>query len=257
MTALHLIRMPLSLPDLNRWAGERGIGWTARRNREGAERSAGFDEGRALHHLLSESFGKGVLQPFRLFAAPGAKRASLYAYTTREKAELEDIYAACALPETRSLIDLSRMETKSMPEVWRAGRRLGFETRVRPVRRLLRPCGPFPKGAEIDAFLVHAMRQFPDGPASDPASRLKREDAYRLWLAERLAGVAELVGARLTRFLRHRASRHGAVEGPDATLQGDLVIRDPVLFADRLARGLGRHSAYGFGMLLLRPPGRS
>jgi len=31
-------------------------------------------------------------------------------------------------------------------------------------------------------------------------------------------------------------------------------VRDPTGFAALLARGVGRHRAFGFGMLLLRPP---
>jgi CRISPR system Cascade subunit CasE len=44
-------------------------------------------------------------------------------------------------------------------------------------------------------------------------------------------------------------------EGPDAVMRGNLIVSDPAAFAQLLARGIGRHRAYGFGMLLLRPPG--
>jgi CRISPR system Cascade subunit CasE len=135
---------------------------------------------------------------------------------------------------------------------------LGFETRIRPVRRLIKPCGKFPKGAEIDAFLVEGLRRFPDGPPDEETERLRREKVYEQWLSERLGGAADLEAARLSSFVRHRAARNGrAIEGPDAVVQGDLVIRDPALFAQRLAKGVGRHTAYGFGMLLIRPPGRA
>lgn len=257
MTTLHLVRLPIMLPALHRWAGERGIGWTARRHAAGRETNASFDEGHALHHLLSESFGKGALQPFRLFAAPGQDRAHLYAYSSIGKSELVETLRACALPEALSICDPDTLEVKEMPEDWREGRRLGFETRIRPVRRLFKPCGKFPKGAEIDVFLVEGLRRFPDKPSEDDADRPKREDVYGQWLAERLDGAAELERARMTRFSRHRAARKGrANQGPDATMQGDLIVRDPALFAERLAKGVGRHTAYGFGMLLIRPPGR-
>jgi CRISPR system Cascade subunit CasE len=250
MTMLYLIRLPILLPALHRWAGERGIGWTA----EGCEINTSFDEGRALHHLLSESFGKGVLQPFRLFAAPGKNQANLYAYSSLDKSELAETLRACALPEVLSICNPAALEVKEMPEDWREGRRLGFETRLRPVRRLLKPCGKFPKGAEVDVFLVEALRRFPEKPPE--ADELKREDVYRQWLAERLGGAVELESVRLERFSRHRAARTGrANQGPDALMRGDLIVRDPTLFAERLAKGVGRHTAYGFGMLLIRPPG--
>ena len=37
-------------------------------------------------------------------------------------------------------------------------------------------------------------------------------------------------------------------------MRGTLTITDPVEFGSLLANGIGRHKAYGYGMLLLRPP---
>ena len=42
-------------------------------------------------------------------------------------------------------------------------------------------------------------------------------------------------------------------EGPDAVLAGVLEVTDGEAFAALLRRGVGRHRAFGFGMLLLRP----
>ena len=36
-------------------------------------------------------------------------------------------------------------------------------------------------------------------------------------------------------------------------MQGVLTITDGGAFASLLARGVGRHRAYGYGMMLLRP----
>jgi CRISPR system Cascade subunit CasE len=58
----------------------------------------------------------------------------------------------------------------------------------------------------------------------------------------------------MSSFSRSRVARTGnSPEGPDAILRGELVIRDPAEFAKVLAKGVGRHKAYGCGMLLLRP----
>ncbi len=43
------------------------------------------------------------------------------------------------------------------------------------------------------------------------------------------------------------------VQGPDAVFTGLLQVRDSAAFAALLARGIGRHRAFGFGMLLLKP----
>jgi CRISPR system Cascade subunit CasE len=255
MSVLYLVRIPIELKPLHRWAAERGIGWPAQRARD---RGVSFDEGQALHHLLSETFGKGVLQPFRLFPAPGQPKANLYAYSSVAKDGLLDTFHACAMPETLGLFDTARLEVKSMPENLREGRTIGFETRVRPMRRLHKPCGPFSKGAEIDAFLVEVLREFPDGPPKDHNEQPRREAVYREWLAGRLGQAASLDTSRLTRFALHRATRNGRVlEGPDATLAGDLTITNASAFMQKLGHGIGRHTAYGFGMLLIRPRGKS
>jgi CRISPR system Cascade subunit CasE len=263
MSALHLVRLPISLLQLGRWAAQRNYGFTLRRGPKGQERDAGFDEGRAIHHLLAETFGPGVLQPFRQFVAPGVKQSQVYAYSRLDAAALRDAANSYALPEASTICDLTQLAAKVMPEQWRSGRRLGFEIRVRPVSRLLKPLpavdGAFAKGAEVDAFLIEALRSFPAGETAEAdmlnAGR-SREAVYTDWLAQRLKGTATLqLGVRLTRFQRLRAARKScSPEGPDAILQGDLVVDDPAGFQGLLAQGVGRHKAYGYGMLLLRPP---
>jgi CRISPR system Cascade subunit CasE len=263
MSALHLIRLPVSIPELSRWAALRNYGFTLRRGLKGQQRDAGFDEGRAIHHLLAETFGPGVLQPFRQITAPGGRLSQVYAYSRLDAAALRDAANSYALPEAVALCDLTRLAAKVMPEQWRSGHRLGFEIRVRPVSRLLKPLpaagGAFVKGAEVDAFLLEALRSFPTAEAAEACmlqAGRTREAVYTDWLAQRLKGAATLhPGVRLTRFQRLRAAREGhSPEGPDAVLQGNLIVDDPAGFQGLLAQGVGRHKAYGYGMLLLRPP---
>ncbi len=262
MSALHLIRLPIDLPALSRWAAERQYGWIVQKGPDGRERTAGFDKGRALHHLLAETFGKAVLQPF-LLITPAEQSAQLYAYSRKDAVALRDIAGACALPEVLDVCVLDRLATKPMPGEWKAGRRLGFEVRVRPISRLKVPLPrpgetPFPKGAEVDVFVLEAGRRFPDGSKAEETMLTQgrnREAVYTDWLAERLAGAATLApDVTLSHFARNRVSRrNSASEGPDATLQGDMVIDDPALFLALLEKGVGRHRAYGYGMMLLRP----
>ena len=263
MSTLYLARIPVSIPALGRWAALRNSGWTVRRGTRGQERDAGFDEGRALHHLLTETFGPNAMQPFRLFIAPEGRLGQVYAYSRLDEAVLLETAESCAMPESGKILDLKDIATKSMPEIWRSGRRIGFEVRVRPVSRLLKPLPgsgvTFAKGAELDLFLVEALRRFPSDSNSEGSmvsAERPREAVYSDWLTKKLAGAATLApGVRMTRFIRHRASRKGqSIEGPDVTLQGDLTIDDPERFQAMLQGGIGRHKAYGFGMLLLRPP---
>ncbi len=265
MSTLHLVRMPVSLPALARWAAARNYGWTTRRDRTGRDQDADFDEGRALHHLLVESFGAGVLLPFRLLVAPRSTQGHLYAYSGSNQATLRDAAQTYALPEVASICDWTKLDAKPLPETWRAGRRIGFDVRIKPVSRIASPLSnstgtAFAKGAELDAFLIEALRRFPQTRGEREQQMYlvgrSRHAVYADWLAERLKDAATLEhGVRLAHFQRHRAARKDyAPEGPDATLQGNLVIVDPTRFQELLAKGVGRHKAYGFGMLLLRPP---
>jgi CRISPR system Cascade subunit CasE len=265
MSNLHLVRMIVSLPALARWAAARSYGWTARRDRRGREQDADFDEGRALHHLLVESFGGGVLTPFRLLVAPRSTHGHLYAYTRADQVTLRDAAQSYALPEVASVCNWTQLEAKALPESWRTGRRVGFDIRIKPTSRIASPLpssngSAFGKGAELDAFLIEALRKFPQSTDEHEQQMAQagrsREAVYVDWLTERLKGTATLEkGVRLAHFQRRRAAREGfAPEGPDATLQGTLVIVDPQAFEKLLAKGVGRHKAYGFGMLLLRPP---
>jgi CRISPR system Cascade subunit CasE len=245
---LHLIRLPIRLSALARWGADRG--WV--KGKTGA-----FDEGRALHHLLSETFGKGLAQPFRLLVPPRANAGNLYAYSAASADSLRATARAIALPEHLGAITLAALEGKPMPTTWTAGQRLGFDLLARPVRRLNAPLAGFAKGAEVDAFLAHVLHHH---PATAPDSHEhSREAIYLDWLAERLEGIATLdrAATALAGFRRRRVARGGAgSEGPEATIHGTFEIRDPAQFAVMLARGVGRHRAYGYGMLLLRAPNR-
>lgn len=237
MNQLHLISLPLDLKPFRMWMARRGFG---------------PDEGRALHHLLCESFGRRSLRPFRLMVAPGAASGTLYAYTSSDQASIRRTALESGLPDALAVCDPARLAAKTMPEMWSEGRRLAFDLRTRPVKRLFKPAGAFPKNAEVDAFLVEALRRFPGGPPAD--AKVEREALYIQWLAERLGAAARVTRARIVRLERRAAVRDGRrLQGPDVTFHGELVIADGALFAERLASGVGRHTAYGYGMLLVRP----
>lgn len=229
---IHLLHAPIDPRAFAQWNGMRAT-------------AAGEDDGLALHVLLSALFGKGVAQPFRLFA-PQRGSWSLYAYAAQERDTLVALAQAVAPPEMLAVLPLDQLRGKPMPSAWPAGRRLGFDLLVRPVRRGER---------ERDAFLDEAER-FPDRKSGMAKASRTREAVYAAWLSERVAGAARLETCRLVAFRRRVVWRGGVrIEGPDATLQGDLVVEDGAAFQRLLAEGVGRHRAYGYGMLLLRPPG--
>ena len=255
---MYLIQAPLDMRAFNRWAGQRGL------LRRGA-----FDPDFALHILLSAMFGKRALQPFRLFWSERRRAASLYAYADADHEALQEVAAVAAPPDCIAPLNPAALRSKPMPSTFAGGRRLGFDLRVRPVRRLRRDLhdtqarAVVAEGREVDAFRLALLQQFPDGwrESGAPARHngLSRESTYAAWLSERLAGAAKLDECRLSSFSRSRAVRGDGLgpEGPDATLQGTLCVQDPESFARRLRDGVGRHRAYGYGMMLLRPPNRT
>ena len=236
--SLHLIHLPVPPRAFAEWARGRGFG------PRGTQ-----DDGMVLHILLSALFGKGRLQPFRLFT-PDRGEGSLYAYADQATSELVETARMVGTPEMLAAVALDRMRAKPMPEP-HTGQRLGFDLRFRPVRRLTEGG----RVRERDAFVAEACRDHPQDPQGMTTAGRDREAVYRDWLAERLIG-AELETAKLVRFQRLRVLRNGrALEGPDATMHGTLTVTDPATFSTALASGIGRHRAYGFGMLLLRPVG--
>ena len=272
MTApLYMLHVPVRVPELARFAYDRS--WTTRRRTDGREMDAGFDEGRALHHLLDETFGQGILRPFRMLVAPGARGGSIYAYTRDSGDELLATARETGPPEASRILSLERLRTQPMPDTWTVGRRFGFDVRIRPIVRLKTPLGnprrpekPYRSGAELDAFFVEAQRDYADSPPrivdGEPiASGMltagrTREVVYRDWLAARMGKAVQLDGVKtvMRQFCRTRVARKVvAGEGPDAVFHGELTIADPAAFGALLAGGVGRHKAYGYGMLLLRP----
>lgn len=242
---LTLCRLPISLSGLARWAGDRG--WT---RRQGGD----FDEGRALHHLLAETFGKGALQPFRLMVPPRGGRGHVYAWTDQTPEALRDLAAAIALPEIAGIADPAALQARVLPP-FHHGQRLGMDVLARPVRRLRHPAGGFAAGAEMDVWLVERLRAHPEGAPDAPPH--DRAPAYLDWLAERLAGAATLdrAASRVAGMRRRRVARGGtAVEGPEVTFHATITVDDLDAFAALLRRGVGRHAAYGYGMALLRAP---
>jgi len=258
MTApLHLVRTQIDAVALAAYGGRLDV--------------LDDDLGYALHHALRRRFGAAAPQPFRLMAQDTRnRRALLLGYCTNPAA----LERPVALPDPdgdwtegdpsgAAAVFPDPFETRPMPTDWRAGLPLRFEVLVRPVRRhgpKLRAArlatGKTATGTEHDAFL--SAVELLDRGTHDRT----RESVYLEWLAERLGDAAALDGATLASFRRTRVVRGApgkggrtrrGIEGPEALIQGRMIVRDPGAFAPLLSRGLGRHGAFGYGMLLLRP----
>jgi CRISPR system Cascade subunit CasE len=171
-------------------------------------------------------------------------------------------HAGHATPEVAHALGLDTLAARTFPTRWRVEQRLAFEVRVRPVVRTK-------DGRERDAFLhVIESTVAPEGetPPGEVRVAHDRTKVYADWLKRQFSaeGAAELLhadihGFRLTRVLRRPSDIPGgkrkarAICGPDALFKGELCVTDGEAFAQLVRRGLGRHRAFGFGMLLLKP----
>ncbi len=244
---LHRLRLEPDLALLNAFGQRRGA------------IPRGGDLGYALHAALAAAFGAAAPKPFRLLDAARGRPETLLAYTPHDAAALRDYETLQRLDcpcfaEAEAALGLDRLAVDPMPERWAAGRRYRFQVRLRPVVRTGRG-DPRGGGREVDALL-----QAP--PGSD------REAVYRAWTLAafiRAGGAAPAPASLALRAVRRsrlhtgdnagrgKAGGDARVEGPEVMADGVLDVSDPDGFAALLARGLGRHRSFGFGMVLVAP----
>lgn len=231
MSGLHLLRIPAHPPALLRFAAEHGI--------TQEDETLGY----TLHAWLATLFGDWSPKPFRYLE----RRSELLAYTPHTATELLDRAQAFAPPQAWAALDANGVLSKPLPVHWRAGARLHLEVLTCPVGR---------KGdVEKDVYLRALDRL---GEATPP-----RGEVYREWFARQCEGAVrleqvELLGvaarSRLLRRARNGHNRLRVVERPQALFAAEATVEDGERFAGLLARGVGRHRAFGFGMVLVAPP---
>jgi CRISPR system Cascade subunit CasE len=173
-------------------------------------------------------------------------------YSSHPADEMHEQAQTFADPLVLAAGNLSRpIPGKTMPSTWKKGLRMGFEVLACPVTR---------KDSQEKDVYLRRVDQATDGQAT-----LDRETVYGEWLARQLADSAELNQRHLQGFQLIRQFRRGrratpngkrnarGITRPQALIQGELTIIDGEAFGTGLARGIGRHRAFGYGMLLLRP----
>jgi CRISPR system Cascade subunit CasE len=231
-----MIRLDPDVARVTRWATGEGLGR--------------YDD-YAWHAILKAAFGEHAPRPYRVLERPG-KPAQLLGYTTADRDILMAHAETFADPAVFAALGLDKLEVKKMPTSFKKGLRLDFDVRVRPVARQDRD-GDRDKSRERDTFLLALEKAGSD-------AEIDRGEIYTGWLksqierrgasllASRIAAMRRLQLAR-----RDRERRLVGIDGPDAIFTGTLAIADPEDFTQLLARGVGRHRSFGFGMLLLAP----
>lgn len=253
MSELHLIQLRLDMERLYQHGKARG--------RKGAQKDLGY----LVHMVLLELFGSLAPKPFQLkigndtVSVLGYSSANIDALKQQAQMTAEpDVLAICCWEDTPP--------SKPMPKIWPVGHRLGYEVLTYPIRRIgaqtagagARPLTKGNKGKratrEVDAWLAEKLRT-----GEEPASR---EAVYEAWLRDEFKrrGGADLETVRVEQWRSSSLWRphHGQVKGASpkraqVLFRGALQITDSDEFHAMLVRGIGRHRAFGLGMLLLRP----
>lgn len=212
------------------------------------------------HVALAELFQEAAPHPFFVEREDGPT-LEILGYSKEDAGALRERAELSMKPEAHACLVGDSLVSRPMP-TFAAGRKIGFRTRVMPVRRFAR--GSERAGQEVDAFLHACTKAGRDVPVD-------RNAVYQDWLREQFAAhgatveEASMDGFRRVRPVR-RTQTTGAPDGggrrphgldrPEVHFSGVVTVTDGDAFQAGLARGLGRHRAFGYGMVLLQPAGR-
>lgn len=237
---MHLMQAEIDPVRLARWSAEQRIS----------------DPDRAAHCLVYGTFGaESAPKPFlmKLERADQLGKKSVLAYTELEDTELRALAERNQTLAIESVMPPEAIRTTAVPCRWRPGMKLGFSVRVRPTQR-----GKWKeegRQAERDIYLERTGER-----TGERDGEMSRGELYCRWVAEIMerqggadpaAETMAMTQFAIRRIRRQRTS--GYTLGPDATISGALEVRDPELFSQLLAAGIGRHKGYGYGMVLLQP----
>ncbi len=248
-TPLHLLDLRFDLPGL--WRAVRHDG----------KALADADLGYAVHAALFAALGPDhAPKPFALQPMlPGARQLRVLGYSLHAAPDL-----LAARPRAMADGALVHLDSKPLPEPsqWRVGQRLQFSVRARPTVRghKISPDGK-ERDLELDAYHAEVRHAGIDSAKS-------REEVYVAWLDKQFAnlGGAALAHCRLdgwqlapvyrkgTPVLGSLQARRGTrlMTLPEAEFSGELTVSDGTGFHALLGRGIGRHRAFGHGMVLVR-----
>lgn len=204
----------------------------------------GADQGYIVHSLICAAYGSHRMQPFRMYNDQNSGQVRLLGYCAASAEELIAERQAVAEPlvSTAFLSEVS----KEMPSAWKVGSNFTFNLLVSPVVTI--------SGTrkQVDAFM-----QAQEGST--------REDVYADWLKKRLDGKAEIKELSLKAFSLEKVARRQVADEngnrplgktftiPRAEFDGVLAVTDGDAFSALFQNSIGKHGAFGYGAILLRP----
>ena len=242
--ATNMIRIPVDSVMLHHWSQQRGFN----------------DIDHATHCMLTETFKEMAPRPFRMFLPTKTKRAQMLGYTTHSAADLKEAAKLNATQIVQRTMDIENIQHKPVPTDWQEGEIINFQVRLCPSRRALKHNVDYSQLAntanppnEQDAYLNHLAicRENDLTPKG-------RQEVYVEWLNERITkhsgGHLQVGTCQLLSYNKLQAQRR--LNGPvyylaETTIAGSIAVTDPEEFQKLIANGVGRHKAYGFGMVLI------
>ena len=238
---------------------------------------AGLFGGKAPRPFTLAPTGNG---PRNRTDGPGnADIAPVLGYAAMDRDGLATL-AQVAKDEFQNLFDWEDLRAKPLPTHWARRLAAWFRTAGMPratpagqaaVHNKHHASGAHPqvvyseRGREVDAFQLATARAEESG-----APLPQRDEVYLAWLKERFAsspdrpppftlveGSVRVRSFRSVRLLRRPRNANGRsaqwLTRPDVRFTGELEVVTGEGVQELLARGVGRHCGFGFGMVLLRP----
>ncbi len=209
------------------------------------------DLGYGLHGWLQAAFGELAPKPWRLYI-DRRRSPRLLGYCESDAEDLRRRMLEFADPAVCDVCSPESIASKPMP-TWQAGRQLAFEIQCCPIGRKSRT------GTEKDIFLLHADL--------GEEESIRRDVVYCDWAKSLLEAqeAINITSVRLSAFRLVKQTRqtqgqpgdrkHKRLTRPSAVFKGGLTVVRLEEFSNMLAKGFGRHRAFGYGMLLLRSLG--
>jgi CRISPR system Cascade subunit CasE len=218
----NLAQINIDPKRLGNWAGRRGF----------------TNEDTVSHAFVTALFGRKTFQPFR-YRELTETSGVLNGYTTATAEELGDMIAMAADPEVTNIIS-GAPQTRAI-YIPKPDQLIGIEVKVVPSVRSGQ------KRIEKDSF----VNDLNLGVSND------RELSYANWMARRLEPASEMRFVRLARHATYTTLRKkNKITVTSAVMQATVCVKDPDAFGALMVNGIGRHKAYGFGMINLTPPHR-
>ena len=212
------------------------------------------DTGYLIHCALKELFAERAPTPFEIMGT-GEGVTEVLAYSDFSHIELLDSIRPDAPESLKNAAYNGDFSSRRMPGQFSRGQLYSYRIRLCPVIRKARGSGER-AGSEVDVFLAEAER-------SGVKKGLDRSDVYLKWFKTAInkkecldiqsVRISEL---KLDKLLRRNSERQGqSIVRPNAVFQGIWKVTEPDSFRVLLRNGFGRHKAFGFGMILLKPLG--